>query len=81
MDPKDPSEGKPNPFYKTAFGYVERRQFLGLLAVTFGWTLLPHASAQEKKAKAVKILPKLADQFSKVSTFYPKLSPSSPNFL
>ena len=54
MEPKDPSKGKPNPFYKTAFGYVKRRQFLGLLAVTFGWTLLPYASAQEKKVKGGK---------------------------
>ena len=49
MDPHTPSEGKPNPFYKTAFGHVQRRQFIGLLAATFGWTLLPSASAQEKK--------------------------------
>ncbi|NDB06975.1 MAG: hypothetical protein EBX95_14925, partial [Acidimicrobiia bacterium] len=51
MNPVDPSAGKPNPFYKPAFGQVVRRQFIGLLAATFGWTLLPSASAQEKKGK------------------------------
>lgn len=52
MNPaEDPSSGKPNPFYKPAFGQVVRRQFIGLMAATFGWTLLPSASAQEKKGK------------------------------
>ena len=52
MNPaEDPSSGKPNPFYQPAFGQVVRRQFIGLMAATFGWTLLPSASAQEKKGK------------------------------
>ena len=50
MRPDDSAPGKPNPFYKPAFGQVVRRQFLGLMAATFGWTLLP-AVAQEKKGK------------------------------
>jgi len=54
MSDVDPSAGKPNPFYKPAFGQVVRRQFIGLLAATFGWTLLPSASAQEKKGKGGK---------------------------
>ncbi len=55
MNPSDPSSGKPNPFYRPAFGQVVRRQFLGLMAATFGWTLLPAAaSAQEKKGKGGK---------------------------
>jgi hypothetical protein len=45
----EPSEGNPNPFYKSALGFVQRRQFIGLLAATFGWTLIPKASAQEKR--------------------------------
>jgi len=49
MNDADPSSGKPNPFYKPAFGQVVRREFLGLMAATFGWTLLATtASAQEK---------------------------------
>ena len=51
MHPEDPSVGKPNPFYQPAFGQVVRRQFIGLMAATFGWTLLPSVSAQEKKGK------------------------------
>ena len=51
MNPVDSSDGKPNPFYQPAFGQVVRRQFIGLMAATFGWTLLPSASAQEKKGK------------------------------
>jgi hypothetical protein len=51
MHPEDPSVDKPNPFYQPAFGQVVRRQFIGLMAATFGWTLLPSVSAQEKKGK------------------------------
>ena len=51
MSSEDPSSGKPNPFYQPAFGHVVRRQFIGIMAATFGWTLLPSASAQEKKGK------------------------------
>ena len=55
MNPPESSAGKPNPFYRPAFGQVVRRQFLGLLAATFGWTLLPAAAtAQEKKGKGGK---------------------------
>lgn len=42
---------KPNPFHRPAFGQVVRRQFIGLLAAAFGWTILSPASAQEKKGK------------------------------
>ena len=54
MSSPDSSSGKPNPFYKPAFGHVVRRQFLGLMAATLGWTMLPSASAQEKKGKGGK---------------------------
>ena len=55
MNPPESSAGKPNPFYRPAFGQVVRRQFLGLMAATFGWTLLPAAAtAQEKKGKGGK---------------------------
>jgi hypothetical protein len=56
MNPvEDPSTGKPNPFYKPSFGTVIRREFLGLMAATFGWTLLPSSAlAQEKKGKGGK---------------------------
>jgi len=42
---------KPNPFYRPALGPVLRRQFIGLMAATFGWTLLPAAEG-DKKVKA-----------------------------
>jgi hypothetical protein len=45
MSLADDSSGKPNPFYQPAFGHVVRRQFLGLMAATFGWTMLSSASA------------------------------------
>ena len=46
---------KPNPFYKPSFGQVVRREFIGLMAATFGWTLLPASGlAQEKKGKGGK---------------------------
>lgn len=46
---------KLNPFYKPALGTVVRRQFLGLMAAMFGWTLLSSPlSAQEKKGKGGK---------------------------
>ena len=52
MNPAEgPSSGKPNPFYKPAFGTVVRRQFLGLMAATFGWTMLSPASAQDATGK------------------------------
>jgi len=55
MNDADLTSGKPNPFYKPAFGQVVRRQFLGLMAATFGWTLLASsAAAQEKKGKGGK---------------------------
>ena len=49
---EDPAPGKLNPFYKPSFGKVIRREFLGLMAATFGWVMLPATGdAQEKKGK------------------------------
>ena len=44
----DPKSDRPNPFYRPALGPVLRRHFIGLMAATFGWTLLPAAESEKK---------------------------------
>lgn len=57
MNPEHLSElsAKPNPFYlkATQLQPVDRRHFLGLLALTCGWTMVSAAEA-EKKGKGGK---------------------------
>jgi len=57
MTPEQMSErpAKPNPFYLKAsqFQPVDRRHFLGLLALTCGWTMVS-AAETEKKGKGGK---------------------------
>ena len=45
---------KPNPFYQPAASAFMRREFLGLMTATLGWTFLPCVSAQDAKGKGGK---------------------------
>jgi len=51
--PNLPAE-KPNPFYQPILNFAGRREFIGLMAATFGWAFLPSAFAQETKPKGGK---------------------------
>ena len=51
MTPADLPPEKPNPFYRPVLNFVGRRQFIGLMAATFGWAFLPRSFAQEAEPK------------------------------
>ena len=51
MNSSYPASETPNPFYQPASGALMRREFLGLMTATIGWTFLPCASAQDAKGK------------------------------
>ncbi len=51
--PASPSE-KPNPFYLPPDVFPGRREFIGLMAASFGWALLPSAFAEDSKPKTQK---------------------------
>ncbi|MEI6606462.1 MAG: hypothetical protein WCP35_14220, partial [Verrucomicrobiota bacterium] len=48
------SPEKPNPFYQPAASAFMRREFLGLMSATIGWTFLPCAAAQDASGKGGK---------------------------
>lgn len=52
MSTRDLKPEKPNPFYQPVVNLLGRRQFVGLMAASFGWALLPSSFAQEAKPKA-----------------------------
>jgi hypothetical protein len=51
--PNLPAE-KPNPFHQPVLNFAGRREFIGLMAATFGWAFLPSVSGQEARPKGDK---------------------------
>ena len=47
----DPSAGRPNPFFKAPVTTFVRRQFLGLLGLTFGWAFSSRAAEAPAEIK------------------------------